>query len=91
MTHFLLPLADVGSAFNGISGMLVSYLGAVLAFILIIAGYTYMFALDDHNKASSGQTSYRCRDCGSDSHSARDGSGTQNCHHYRALAEKRKG
>jgi Type IV secretion system pilin len=55
MTHFLLPLADVGSAFNGISGMLVSYLGAVLAFILIVAGYTYMFALDDHNKAAQAK------------------------------------
>jgi chromate transport protein ChrA len=55
MTHLLIPLADVGNAFNGISGMLVGYLGPVLAFILIIAGYTYMFALDDHNKATQAK------------------------------------
>jgi hypothetical protein len=51
MIPFLIPLADVGGAFNGISGLLVTYLAPVLAFILIIAGYSYMFALDDHNKA----------------------------------------
>jgi hypothetical protein len=51
MTHLLIPLADVGSAFTGFASLLISYLGPILAFILAIAGYTYMFALDDHNKA----------------------------------------
>jgi predicted acyltransferase len=51
MRHFMLPLADVNGAFNGLAGMLAGYLAAVLAFILVIAGYQYMFALDDHNKA----------------------------------------
>lgn len=51
MRHFMLPLADVNGAFTGLAGMLAGYLAAVLAFILVIAGYQYMFALDDHNKA----------------------------------------
>jgi hypothetical protein len=51
MLHFLLPLADVNGAFTGLAGMLASYLAAVLAFVLVIAGYQYMFALDDHTKA----------------------------------------
>ena len=55
MFHFLLPLADVGSAFTGIASMFVSYLGPILALALIIAGYSYMFALDDHNKASQAK------------------------------------
>lgn len=51
MVSLLIPLADVGGAFNGISGLLVTYLAPVFAFVLIVAGYTYMFALDDHTKA----------------------------------------
>jgi Type IV secretion system pilin len=64
MIHFMIlragilaaaPPSGVNGAFNGISGMFVSYLAAVLAFILIIAGYQYMFALDDHNKATQAK------------------------------------
>ena len=55
MIHLSLPLADVISAFKGINLMLVSFLGGVLAFALIIAGYNYMFALDDHNKAAQAK------------------------------------
>jgi hypothetical protein len=54
MIH-LLPLADVIGAFQGINAMFVSYVAAVLATALIIAGYQYMFALDDHNKASQAK------------------------------------
>jgi hypothetical protein len=51
----LLPLADVGSALTGIATMLVSYLPQIVVLALIIVGYTYMFALDDHNKASQAK------------------------------------
>ena len=51
MGHLMFPFADVNSAFYGIAGLLAGYLAAVLAFVLVIAGYQYMFALDDHNKA----------------------------------------
>ncbi|MBA2393997.1 MAG: hypothetical protein H0V70_14810 [Ktedonobacteraceae bacterium] len=51
MSHLILPLADVNSAFLGLAGMLAGYLAPVLAFVLVIAGYQYMFALDDHTKA----------------------------------------
>ena len=51
MSHLMLPFADVNSAFLGIAGLLAGYVAAVLAFVLVIAGYQYMFALDDHNKA----------------------------------------
>lgn len=55
MQHFLIPLADVNGAFNGLALMLASYLAAVLAFVLVIAGYQYMFALDDHTKATQSK------------------------------------
>ena len=55
MFPFLIPLADVGSAFTGLAQMLVNYLGPILTIALIIAGYAYMFALDDHNKASQAK------------------------------------
>ena len=55
MEHLLIPFADVSGAFNGLTGMLVSYVAAVLAFVLVIAGYQYMFSLDDHNKASQSK------------------------------------
>lgn len=55
MLHFMLPLADVNGAFNGLATMLASYLAAVLAFVLVIAGYQYMFALDDHTKATQSK------------------------------------
>jgi Type IV secretion system pilin len=55
MTPLLLPLADVGSALTGIGKMFVSYLAPALALALIIAGYTYMFALDDHQRASQAK------------------------------------
>jgi hypothetical protein len=51
MFHLMLPLADVGSALTGIAKMFAGYLAGGLAFALVIAGYTYMFALDDHSKA----------------------------------------
>ena len=47
----IFPLADVGSAFTGIVTLFVTYLAPILAGALMIAGYQYMFALDDHNKA----------------------------------------
>ena len=55
MQHFLIPLADVNGAFNGLATMLASYLAAVLAFVLVIVGYQYMFSLEDHNKASQSK------------------------------------
>ncbi|MBV9257685.1 MAG: hypothetical protein JO215_06675 [Ktedonobacteraceae bacterium] len=55
MEHLLIPFADVNGAFNGLAGMLAGYLAAVLAFVLVIAGYQYMFALDDHSKATQSK------------------------------------
>jgi heme/copper-type cytochrome/quinol oxidase subunit 3 len=53
-SHFTV-LADVNGAFDGITKMLVSYLPAILTVILVLAGYHYMFALDDHNKATQSK------------------------------------
>lgn len=55
MIPFLIPLADVGSALTGLAKMLVGYLPQILVLVLILAGYTYMFALDDHAKASNAK------------------------------------
>jgi type IV secretory pathway VirB2 component (pilin) len=55
MLPALLPLADVGSALTGIAKMLVGYLPQVVALALILVGYTYMFALEDHNRASQAK------------------------------------
>ena len=55
MIHLSLPLADINSAILGIATMLVSFLGSALILALIIAGYQYMFALDDHNKAAQAK------------------------------------
>ena len=55
MVSLHLPLADVISAFNGINGLLVGFLAAVFTTALILAGYAYMFALDDHTKASQAK------------------------------------
>jgi len=52
--HFLI-MADIGSAFLAITKQFAGYLGAALAFVLMVAGYTYMFALDDHNKAAQAK------------------------------------
>ena len=51
----LLIFADVGTAFNGITKLFSGYLGPILAFVLLVAGYQYMFALDDHSKASQAK------------------------------------
>ena len=55
MVHVMISLADVISAFQGINAELVGFLASVFATALIIAGYNYMFALDDHNKASQAK------------------------------------
>ncbi|GHO88158.1 hypothetical protein [Dictyobacter formicarum] len=44
-------LADVSGAFNGLAAMFAGWLAGILAFILVIEGYQYMFALDDNQKA----------------------------------------
>jgi hypothetical protein len=43
----LLPLADIGSAINGVATLLAGYLGDVLIFVLVIAGYLYMTSIGD--------------------------------------------
>lgn len=55
MFPFLFPLADVGSALTGIAKMFSGYLAGGLALALVLAGYTYMFALDDHAKATQAK------------------------------------
>jgi hypothetical protein len=55
MGPFLIPLADVGSALTGIAKLFSGYLAGGLGLALVIAGYMYMFALDDHTKASQAK------------------------------------
>lgn len=45
------PSADIGSGFNNLASTLATYLGGVLAFVLVIEGYLYMSAVDDAQKA----------------------------------------
>jgi formate/nitrite transporter FocA (FNT family) len=52
MFALLLPFADVSGAFNGLASLFVSWLAAILGFILVVNGYQYMFTLDDERKAS---------------------------------------
>lgn len=57
MIHLLLPfpLADIGSAVKGLSDLLENPLGDILAFALILAGYAYILAQDDHNRAAAAK------------------------------------
>ena len=41
------PLADIGTAINGVATLLAGYLGDVLIFVLVIAGYLYMTSIGD--------------------------------------------
>jgi hypothetical protein len=43
----LLPLADIGTAISGVATLLAGYLGDVLIFVLVIAGYLYMTSIGD--------------------------------------------
>jgi UDP-N-acetylmuramyl pentapeptide phosphotransferase/UDP-N-acetylglucosamine-1-phosphate transferase len=47
----LAVLADVGTAFQSVAQLLASFLGGVLAFILVVEGYLYISAVDDTQKA----------------------------------------
>ena len=40
-------LADIGTAINGVATLLASYVGDVLIFVLVIAGYLYMTSIGD--------------------------------------------
>ena len=42
-----LALADIGTAINGVATLLAGYLGDVLIFVLVIAGYLYMTSIGD--------------------------------------------
>lgn len=47
----LFPLADIGTAISGVANLLAGYLGDVLVFVLVIAGYLYMTAIGDSQNA----------------------------------------
>jgi UDP-N-acetylmuramyl pentapeptide phosphotransferase/UDP-N-acetylglucosamine-1-phosphate transferase len=47
----LVVMADIGSAFQSVAQLLASFLGGVLAFILVVEGYLYISAVDDTQKA----------------------------------------
>lgn len=47
----LFPLADVISAFQGLTKLLSGYLPAIFSCVVVIAGYIYMASLDDTQKA----------------------------------------
>ncbi|GCE23233.1 hypothetical protein [Dictyobacter kobayashii] len=40
-------VADIGSAISGVANLLAGYLGDVLIFVLVIAGYLYMTSIGD--------------------------------------------
>ncbi|GER88952.1 hypothetical protein KDW_31140 [Dictyobacter vulcani] len=41
------PLADIGTAISGVANLLAGYLGDVLIFVFVIAGYLYMTSIGD--------------------------------------------
>jgi cytochrome bd-type quinol oxidase subunit 2 len=47
----LLTLADIGTAFNGVAQLFASFLGGVMAFILVVEGYLYIAASTNEQKA----------------------------------------
>jgi uncharacterized membrane protein YdcZ (DUF606 family) len=51
----MIPLADIGSALTGLGTLFVTYLGPALALALVIAGFNYMAALDDHQRATNAK------------------------------------
>jgi hypothetical protein len=55
MVPMMIPLADIGSALTGLGTLFVTYLGPALALALVIAGFNYMAAFDDHQRATSAK------------------------------------
>jgi cytochrome bd-type quinol oxidase subunit 2 len=47
----LLPLADIGTAFDGVARLFATFLGGILAFMLVIEGYLYLAAGPNEQKA----------------------------------------
>lgn len=47
-----LPLADIGTAFDGVAKLFATFLGGILAFILVVEGYLYIAAVDNEQKAT---------------------------------------
>lgn len=45
------PLADIGTAFDGVARLLAGFLGGIMAFILVVEGYLYISAVDNDQKA----------------------------------------
>lgn len=45
------PLADISTAFEGVARLFAGFLGGIMAFILVVEGYLYIFAVDNEQKA----------------------------------------